>query len=136
MFLLSMNIITVFSVSSTNCYGTKNVERPRYMIPLRSSIQSTIRCLYRTRDIIKNLNGRKRNFYIIFGDKVLKGLKLFFEQGEPSSILMGPELLYTICATFQGLINIESFHGSCRRRKLIATFGKDQGGPIVGLYQP
>ena len=67
MFLLSMNIITLFSVSSTNCYGTKNVERPRYITPLRISIQSTIRCLYRTRDIIKNLTGRKRNFYIIFG---------------------------------------------------------------------
>ena len=65
MFLLSMNIITTFSVLSTNCYGTKNVERPRYIIPLRISIQSTIRCLYRTRDIIKNLTGRKRNFYII-----------------------------------------------------------------------
>ena len=65
MFLLSMNIITTFSVLSTNCYGTKNVERPRYIIPLRISIQSTIRCLYRTKDIIKNLTGRKRNFYII-----------------------------------------------------------------------
>ena len=65
MFLLSMNIIPTFSVLSTNCYGTKNVERPRYIIPLRISIQSTIRCLYRTRDIIKNLTGRKRNFYII-----------------------------------------------------------------------